>query len=372
MRVLACSDFQLGAGADYGAQPGSRLLDQSVALGQIAEIAAAAEVDAVLFAGDAFQHRRPTVDELLVFRRWLGKLADLGIPAFGIPGNHDIRGPGRASSLSLFADRIAVFEQPQTVRLPGKAGLGFLPWAHPSTWRLAAPRIGRAADLPSYAEAIVEVAAGLKAELADDVPSFLVAHWAVSGFSLPSGLPVSALREPVLPIDDLVAQGWDCIIAGHIHRAQGGGPVIVPGSPAVCDFGEAELRHGCFVIDTGRGVLDVRFRPIEGRRFLTLAEAVEELALADVDEAVVRLKLVEREGVELDLGAIRKALYDQGAHKVWSIDVERERQARAGAEGLKDDEGPLELFDRWLESRDIPSGEAAQLRDKFKAYVEEG
>lgn len=375
MRFLACSDFQLGAGADYGAAPGSRLRDQALALEQLSAAAEQHNVDGVLFAGDAFQHRRPSVDELLTFRHWLSGLADRRIPVWAIPGNHDVRGPGRPSALSLFTDRLALHERGETVRLAGKAGLAFLPWAHPSTWRLGPSGRGGEAILEN-ADALVEVAAALKGELDAEEPSVLVAHWAISGASLPSGLPASALREPVLPFHDLVAQGWDCIVAGHIHRGQVlGGKVLVPGSPAVCDFGEEGQRHGAWIVKVGGEDPDFSFVPLKDRPFVTLEKRYRDGLGLDLDqsvaEAVVRLRLRLEEGDEPDLGVIRKSLYDWGAHKVWSIEVERPRSVRASAEGLREDEGLLDLFDRWLEARDFGSGEAGELRELLKSYIEE-
>ena len=377
MKLLACSDFQLGAGADYGAAPGSRLRDQSEALGRLAGIALEHEVDAVVFAGDAFQHRRPAIDELLVFRKWVRALGACDIPVFAIPGNHDVLGPGRATTLDLFVDDLDLRVRPgawPTVREHGT--LAALPWAHPATFR-----IERGDSPRRMAAALLDIAAGLRAECSS--PAVLVTHWAVSGSALPSGLPASALREPVLPSADLLAQDWDAVIAGHVHRPQridhpeiGGTGIVVPGSPAVCDFGEAEHEHGAWLLDLSSGTLD--FVPIAGRPFVTLdlewrrGGTWPPQLPGSVEEAVVRVRLRLQEGDQPSLADLRRELLSAGAHKVWAIQPEYERAVRAEAQGLREDEGPLELFDRWLASQESTGEESARaLREQAAAYLEE-
>jgi hypothetical protein len=64
-KLLCFGDLHLGAGSDYGAEPGDRLRDQQDVLAMIVQLANENEVDAVLFAGDAFHRRRPTPAEML-------------------------------------------------------------------------------------------------------------------------------------------------------------------------------------------------------------------------------------------------------------------------------------------------------------------
>ena len=90
MRLLCFGDVHLGAGSDYGAAPGDRLGDQRAVLSQIAHEAERLEVDAVLFAGDAFERRTQTPLELTVWRGFRDQLAEEKVPMFSIAGNHDV------------------------------------------------------------------------------------------------------------------------------------------------------------------------------------------------------------------------------------------------------------------------------------------
>ena len=390
MKLLACSDFQLGAGSDYGAEPGSRLRDQEDALSALLDAGAEAGCEAVLFCGDAFQHRRPSAAELMVFRRFLDEAARAGLEVLGCAGNHDHTGPGQPSSLELF--NAGVRARPRMVSAAPAlellhdaaadeerpyAAVGLLPWVHPGHLRAASE--GAASPLDA-AEKLVEVAGALKRGAPEGLPSILCLHWALSGCSLPQGLPTSALREPVLDLEDLRAQGWDWIIAGHIHMAQQPAPnVIVCGSPAVCDFGEAELEHGGWIIDLEAG--EAERVVIPGRPFLTLEMLASDTAgdhFAQTEEgwlegAVVKVRV---RGLQSDLdmtdfAALREAVYEAGAHKLFALEVLPERAARARAESASPDLAVAEALELWLAAVPHDPALAEPAREQARQYVEE-
>lgn len=399
MRLLIVSDIQLGAGAGYGTPQTPRLADQARTLEVISTLVHEAAIDGVVFCGDAFQHRRPDVDELLVFAEWLESLP---VDVLMLAGNHDVRGPGRRSVLELFDvsdydSDVRVFTRPAVRVMDDVEGghdvvAGFLPWTHPGTIRAHGNP-----DPDELADALLKVAEGLRGQAEEltrssgyvgDGPEpmpVLFTHYALSGGTLPTGLPTSELREPVLDTNALLEQGWHYVFAGHVH-APGivgesftfeNGMAYSIGSPHVCDFGEADVAHGVWILDTAAD--SAEHVPISGRPFvthdlnLTRSEGIFDLAsLPDVAGAVVRVRIqcTQEDARRLDVDALRRALYEAGAHKVWNVHLDVERRARARAEVLEDTE-PLEALDAWLASLAEPLREGEGLRELTRTYIEE-
>ena len=375
MRLLFISDLQLGGGEAYGTPARSRLDDSRDALDAVTDIAAEREADLVIVAGDVFQHRRPAVDELLVFSRFL---SNLPCPYQLVAGNHDLRGPASMPSvLDLFGRRgdtvhvypaIAIDDE-----LEGVA-VAVLPWAHQGPLRAS-----QAGVTPlEQAEALVRVAGDLFDAITVPGPRLLVTHHALSGFGLPGGLTTGDLvGEPVLDTQALLRQGWSAVIAGHIHQHglvarddHEPGIAVSLGSPWVQDFGEADGSHGVVLFDADTDTFDRLELP--GRRFVTLdidaddiGERVPYLGAEDVEGAVVRVRVhatAEQAG-RFDAAAIRAQLEHELAHKVHAVTLDVVRTVRARAEGMAEDVGPLEALDSWLAATNAAPREAGRLRE---------
>lgn len=86
MKLLHTADWHLGKRLEHI----SRLEEQREVLEEICEIAEREAVDAVLIAGDLFDHVNPSIEALELFYRTLKRLANDGKRAvIGIAGNHD-------------------------------------------------------------------------------------------------------------------------------------------------------------------------------------------------------------------------------------------------------------------------------------------
>lgn len=383
MRLLFLSDTQLGGGAGYGTPERPRLADAADYLDEVVDIAAGEDVDLLVFCGDAFQHRRPAVDELLVFGRFLGQLpCDFVLVA----GNHDCRGPSPTpTTLDLFGERGDTLFVTPGLKGCGDAALAFLPWSHPGPLRAAQSGVTPL----EQAEALVKIAADLRERIrvveqsVDEcrpqrMTPILVTHHALSGMSLPTGLSTGELvGEPVLDTDALLEQGWRAVIAGHVHAADvvfrdhpEGGCAVSVGSPWIHDFGEAAGTHGVVLFDTDGEV----FKRVElsGRRFVTIDLDGEQrpglldwFYPEDVAGAVVRVRIrcTEQAARDLDVEAIRRGLLEAGAHKVHAVTLDVERKVRARAEQMAEDAGPLTALDSWLEATGAGSREGERLRD---------
>lgn len=88
MRILHTADTHIGS-RQYGLE--ERRADFSHAFHQAIEIAISEKVDAVVHAGDLFDDRYPTAEDLHETLRTLFQLKGAGIPFLGVVGNHEQR-----------------------------------------------------------------------------------------------------------------------------------------------------------------------------------------------------------------------------------------------------------------------------------------
>jgi len=214
-RFLAIGDLHLGAGPDYGREPGDRLRDQERVWSDALALAVEHDVDAVLFAGDAFHRRRPTPAEMIAFQRPLQQFSsEHDIEVVAISGNHDCEAADLPTALDVFGREVDLYTQPGVWHADGGASVACLPWTPVS--RLIATRNGGDRDdlNREAAELLVATARGLRASIPTGQPAVLMAHWSVSGASTPTGVMTDDFREVVLELAGLDALGFDAVVLG--------------------------------------------------------------------------------------------------------------------------------------------------------------
>jgi DNA repair exonuclease SbcCD nuclease subunit len=239
------------------------------------------------------------------------------------------------------------------------------------------------------AELLVNVAQGLLEDcrrVGTDLPAVLLTHFAISGASLPTGLPVDMLREPVLPLGELEALGFGAIVASHIHKPQlltselGGGPAFFTGSPMAHDFGGADFDHGVWLLEFADGGTRVSFEPVESRPLVTLdfdhEDAVAQIALSaslgwDIPDGAllrVRYAATAEQQRRIDIPLLRRQLLEAGAHAV-NIEPQIIRADRARVEGLDDSLSELDALAEWVRVNEIDELLAGLMREKTVDYL---
>ena len=215
------------------------------------------------------------------------------------------------------------------------ARIATLPWSPASYF--ATVRGGASLDRDELhrdiATHLLEAARGLFAQMGDDRPRILLAHWNVSGAVSSSGADTSIFREVTLPLDELAAIGFDAVVLGHIHRPQildAERRVFYVGSPMPLNFGEADHPHVAWILDTDAGLMQIPldFPPLQTIR---LRPAIPEtFTLVQGATVKVVLRGTEAEVAGVDQAQLRRELLEQGAAKVWSIqtDIERDELVR--------------------------------------------
>jgi exonuclease SbcD len=385
VRALCVGDLHLGAGAEYGRDPGSRLADQEAVWEAILGVAVDQNVDAVLFAGDAFHRRRPTPAELVAFQRPLQRFnAEHDIDVLAFNGNHDVESGDLPSALELFSRELDLHTEPGiwtpsgTLFTPGEVAVCTLPWTPVS--RLIASRGGgdRDDNHQLAAQILIEIAREQRAQISG--PAVLMLHWSVSGASTPTGVLTDEFRETVIPLADLESLGFDAIVCGHIHKPQLlDGPTLgfYTGSPMPVDFGEASVEHGVALLDVDGARTLYTFVPIESRPFVTLdldgaqMQTLPDTEWQDVTDAVVRVRYraTEEQARRVDHAAIARALMDAGAWKVFAIQPTILRENRARIEGATEDLAPLAALGLWMDANEITEREP--LAELTARYLED-
>ena len=404
-RVLAFADLHLSAGASYS---DDRLADQEAVLNQIVDLAARERVDLICAAGDLFHRPRPVPAALMVFRRFVDRLAHADIPCVAVTGNasHDIESADRPCALDLFESRLfRVSRRPELITEFAGVAVATLPSVPVSRLVAGSDSVERGPVFAQAAEALLAIARELREQakvMLPQTPVWLMGHWAVSGASLPNGLPVADLNEPVLDISALQDLDFDGICLGHIHvptefpfeprpNKRGDtswypGPIFYCGSPLPVDFGEVEVPHGCWVYDGADEFIE--FHELESRPFVTIdcdlsafvsasgadcldcPDETDVLAAAIAEhfpltDAVVRLryKATEAQQRRIDLPAIKKLIADAGAHRLFQVAPEIVREQRARVAGVDENLSPQEALRAWVEANGLSEDQAARLRE---------
>ena len=244
VRLLHTSDWHLGR-TFHGE---SLLSEQEEAVDRLVGLAAEADVDLVVIAGDLYDRAIPPVDAVALFNEALVRLHKIGVRIVAIAGNHD--SAARVAVADELLERVGVTVRGDVARVvqplrfdPDDGGPPVavypVPYLEPS---LAGPQIasiegnGHTEDMrrldphevTSRATALIRD----HAASSEPVRSIVVAHTFVGG-----GTSSESERDlTVGNIDrvDLSAfDRFDYVALGHLHRPQDfeGGRVAYSGTP---------------------------------------------------------------------------------------------------------------------------------------------
>ncbi|HYF11428.1 MAG TPA: exonuclease SbcCD subunit D, partial [Actinomycetota bacterium] len=267
MRFLHTSDWHVGKAI----RGRSRAGEFAAALDEVVAIALDQRVDAVLLAGDVYEHRAPGPEaDALVFDAFV-RLHEAGIGVVTIPGNHDsalrMEAFGRVLR-PLGIEIVARVARPQDggiVVLPSRDGT--------ETAEIAAipfvpeRRFGDAAALfdasehwfQSYAQGMGELLAAMaKGFTAGRIP-IVMGHLFTDGALVTPG---GGERELTIGMAYAIPPGRlpgtaSYVALGHIHRAQAVASAPAPtryaGSLLQLDFGERGQRKSVTLVEAAPG-----------------------------------------------------------------------------------------------------------------------
>ncbi len=418
MRLLHTSDWHLGR-QFHGA---SLLEEQAAAMARIVELAASAEVDAVLIAGDLYDRAIPPAEAVELFNDTLAQLAATGAAVVAIAGNHDSR--VRVSVYDPLLSRFGVTirgdvrraREPVLVQ-PRHGGepvaIYPLPYLEPAVDGALLQRLleaetamenerqaaNQAAATPAADAALVAETAGNGGRLRHDAVTRLalqriradrqrlggrsaqqraivVAHTFVAG-----GEASESERELTVGNVERVSveafAGFDYVALGHLHGSQqlDGPRLAYSGTPLPYSFSEQHQRKSVRIVELdASGTPAVELVPLGvGRPLRSLEGELEQLLQDPQLEAAVqaRLKVVLTDAVQ-PLQAMQR-LRQRFPHVVELRHQPPQRQHSSAEErqrSVRQARTPLELAAAFFtdqQGRPADPGEAELLRAALEA-----
>ncbi|MEX2251838.1 MAG: exonuclease SbcCD subunit D [Acidimicrobiia bacterium] len=357
VKILHTSDWHVGRrirGRD-------RSEEHRSVLAELVAIAAGAEVQLVVVAGDVFDASAPTPAAEQIVWRGLLDLAEVA-PVVVIAGNHD--NPARLEAVSplLEMGRIVACSEPSA---PDRGGVAYyeemgikiamLPFISQRGIVRAEQIMGSDPDqhAGAYEERIKRLIDALTAGMTTDTVNLLAGHLTVHNAQEGGGERQAHIFGYAVPTS--VFPGHLSHVAlGHLHRQQKvphGGSVWYSGSPLQLDFGEVDDRKGALLIEAVPGLPSkVTTVPLtSGRRLVTLTGSVDQvLARADeVEDAYVKVVLTEKARVGL-ADTVRMAI--PGAV---DVTLQMPTPTRPRAVESRRAISPTDAFHRYLEDNNV-------------------
>ena len=219
MRILHFADLHLDAPFAWARPEIARLRrrNRRETLTRILQVADDEAVDAILCAGDLFEHDRFTPDTVAFLRESFGRT---NLPIYLAPGNHDWYSPRSPYALVDWSPNVHLFTEAQLT--PVELADGVTLW-------------GAAHQAP----------AGTGSFFADFRTDRGGVHLALAHASERSALPFQESgKEPHSPFDaaELEAAGIAHAFLGHYHVARDRDRHTYPGNPDPLEFGESDGR----------------------------------------------------------------------------------------------------------------------------------
>lgn len=394
MRLLHTSDWHLGR-QFHGA---SLLREQEAAMDRIVELAAAAEVDAVLIAGDLYDRAIPPAEAVQLFNDTLARLSRGGAAVVAIAGNHDshVRVSVYDPLLSAFGVTIRgdVRRAAEPVLVTPRHGgepvaIYPLPYLEPSVdgpTLLAQAAEAAAPQARLGQEEVTRMAlARIRSDLATrgGLRSVLVAHTFVAG-----GAVSESERELSVGNVERVSvasfAGFHYVALGHLHGSQqlDGPRLAYAGTPLPYSFSEQHHTKSVRIVELdGAGEPRVENVPLQvGRPLRTLEGPLDALCrdprLDDAREAWLRVILTD-EALPLQAMARLRQRFPHVA-ELRHRPPQQERQ-QSGAEErrrqMREAASPLDLslaFFADQQGRPADARETELLRQALQAATREG
>lgn len=378
MKFLHTADWHVGKtlkGRD-------RLEEQKAVLNEIADVAEANEVDAVLVAGDVYDTAAPSAPAQQAVIRTLLRMRRSGAEVIVIAGNHD-HGPTFEAYRPLMG--VAGITIAGAVRSPDRGGVvrftarsdgadvqtAIIPFL---SQRYAVRAAEIIANTPSenvraYDEQMRQIIGSLTGGFGAGTVNLVMSHLTCIGGTFGGGeRTAQSIFEYSVPAA-IFPVSAHYVALGHLHRRQtlpAQAPVHYSGSPLAVDFGEQENKPVVCVVEATPGTpARVTEVPVtSGRRLRTVHGTIEELeARKDTfGEDYLRVYLTEQ---------IRAGLRDDAAEvlpNALEVRIDPEFAAPQAEDNAKKKPGkdaaprtPDQLFADYCAERNVSDDKVAAL-----------
>lgn len=383
MKLLHFSDLHIGmenyARLDPKTGLSTRLVDFFNTFDFIVDTALKHQVDAVLFAGDAYKTRDPNPTQQRGFGERIRRLAKK-IPVVLVVGNHDTpNADGKANTLDIYSaleiENVWVSRKPELLKIPTQSGplqIVTLPWLHKNDYKTVAEKLKL-----------------LYEQTTKDHPAILLSHVEVQGASYGSEKGLAIANDVTVPLPLLSDMRLSYVALGHIHKHQvlSKNPLVVySGSPQRIDFGEEKEEKGVILVEIqSSGKADFRFIPTNARKFLTITvnikgddpnptqTIIDEIQKHQLTDTIIRLVInIPKEcEQEILMDQIKKVL--SPANFIAGISKNIEKVVRAKFTGNEQVETltPLEALKKYFEMKNYSAQKQKQLQQATAAILED-
>ncbi len=420
MRVLHFADLHIGVelyGRPLAGKPWTtRMRSFLDAFDYLVEYALSEQVDAVIFAGDAYKAREPSQTHQREFASRIRRLSEAGIATFLLVGNHDLpNAESRAHALEIFrtldvpnvrvgdADWFRRAGQvPQVLETrAGPLQVAFVPWPQVSHLLAGSEEAANASIEQIYKlieRAISDVVREQAEHLDPAIPAILTCHLPLSDQLVDENLGsenwMQAGSVPRVPLSALHLEQFDYVALGHHHNAMqlnANPPCWYSGSLQEVDFGDARTPKGFLTLDFdtakprgerlsgGEGRGGPTLHEVPSRPFVSIAvkprnpdpneEVLAAIAKHEVQDAIVRVEIHVDHDQEtlLRLPEARRAL--ESAHFVAQLRTVLPVESRSPLPPnvQPDASSPLETLDTYLKLQDT----APERRERLLAAAAE-
>lgn len=265
------------------------------ALDRLIELAIREKADFVLIAGDVYDSADRSLRAQLRFQQAMKRLAENGISAFVVHGNHDPL-DGREAKLS-WPSGVHMFKAGEVERVPVVlAGRGHVADIQGISYPTAAVRENYAQRFGGGTGGIYQIG---------------LLHANVDGSPEHADYAPCSLKE-------LSAAGLDYWALGHVHtrRVLSEKPwVVYPGNIQGRSIREQSAK-GCYVVDVdGSGTAELQFRALDAVRWLTREVSIADCsAEQELKEALEQAMEDARSEAEGRPAVLRLVLTGRGRH----------------------------------------------------------
>jgi exonuclease SbcD len=365
IRLLHFADFHLGM-ENYGRLDtstglSSRVSDFLRTLDHMVEVALSDGIDAVVFAGDAYKSRDPSLTYQREFSQRIGKLAAKGVSVVLLVGNHDLPNAiGRATPLDIYdtlaIERIHVFAQPKSQTIATRSGplqIVGLPWVRRDNFVTPEALKTRSIDDLDLElnQALADWIAGQAEELDHDTPAILIAHASIEGATYGSERKVLFGRDLVLTKAAVDRPEFAYVALGHIHKQQVLGtvtPVVYPGSVERIDFGEEKEEKGYMLVEVEAGrTARYQFRRLASRSFVTVEVVLSETDPTETVLAAMRARAIKGGIVRVQVEGTADQLKTIRRNEI--VAAARDAHYFAGLQQIVTQDSRRRDLDRWSE-----------------------
>ena len=362
MRLLHFSDIHIGmenyAKLDPETGLSSRLLDFFKTFDFIADLAIKEDVDAVVFAGDAYKTRDPNPTQQRGFGERIKRIAKSGIPVVLVVGNHDTpNAEGRANTLDIYSaleiSNVWVSRKPEYLQIPTKNGIlqvVTLPWLHKNDYKTVAEKLKLMYE-----------------KIQNSSPAIFLSHLEVEGASYGSEKGLAIANDVTVPLPLIQDQRLSYVALGHIHKHQvlSKNPLVVySGSPQRIDFGEEKEEKGVCLVDIPSvGTSSFKFIPTNARKFLTITvnlkgenpnptqTIIDEIKKNDIKDTIIKvvINIPASLNSEIQMDKVKKNLQDANYIAAISRNVERVERMKFDGKGEVESLTPVDALKKYFE-----------------------